>query len=185
MENSPKCGACGGNLYDEDENPAHSFGYGDNIKSLLIRKTPLKLLMRWEYKKIKNYEKNADKSKAQTVNHITGADLMIKKEVIEKIGGFSPDFFLYFEETELEFRIKKAGYELWFVPQSKITHLEGKSSNPMRDKLFIDGFITYYRLCYGPFWGFVAGFLQLGRILKYKIKIHSPISFEKDEKYNY
>jgi len=43
MEQNEKCGACGGNLYNDDGEMIHSFGYGDDIKSMLLRKTPLKL----------------------------------------------------------------------------------------------------------------------------------------------
>lgn len=170
MEQNEKCGACGGNLYNADGKMIHSFGYGDDIKSMLLRKTPLKFLLWNQYKKIKNYEKKADKTKLQQVNHITGADLMIKKSVLDEVGYFSDKFFLYFEETELELRIKRSGYEIWFIPASKITHLEGKSKNLLRDKYYVNSYITYYTLSYGNFWGDWAKLFQIKRILINKFK---------------
>lgn len=166
MENNPDCGASGGNLYDKDMNKAFSFGYGDDIKSLLLRKTILKYFYRKEYKKIKNFAKNADKNKLQEVNHITGADLMLRKSVIDKVGGFSPKFFLYFEETELEVRIRRAGYKIFFVPESKIMHLEDKFRNNKHNNYFLQSFVEYYRLCYGEAWAEIAELLVSGRIKK-------------------
>ncbi len=159
MENTPESGAVGGNLFDKNMNYIHSFGYGDDIKSLLLRKTPLKFFFFSEYKKIKSYEKNIDRTKIQEVNHITGADLMIRKSIIDKLGGFSDRFFLYFEETELEMRIKRAGYKIYFVPDSKIIHLEGKSIVKKKNKYYYESFIEYYRLCYSQAWAEIAEML--------------------------
>lgn len=64
------------------------------------------------------------------VGYICGADLMVRKEIIDSIGGFCEDFFMYFEETDLCARIRKAGYKVVSVPQAKIIHLEGKSFGP-------------------------------------------------------
>jgi GT2 family glycosyltransferase len=61
------------------------------------------------------------------VGYITGADMMIKKSVINEVGPFDSDFFMYYEETELSYRIEKAGYESHSVPEAKIIHLEGQS----------------------------------------------------------
>jgi len=159
MEAHPDTGAAGGNLYDKDMNFCHAFGYGDDIISLLLRKTFLKWLYLPKYLSIKNYEKNADKTKVQEVNHITGADLMLRRSVIEQTGLFNEKFFLYFEETELEVRIRRAGYKIFFVPESKIIHLEGKNRKKRADNYFNQSFIEYYRLCFGEAWAEIAEFL--------------------------
>ena len=63
MENNTECGACGGNLYDLNMKYVHSFGYGDDIKSLLLRKSFLKFFFLREYIKIKKYEKKYRQNK--------------------------------------------------------------------------------------------------------------------------
>lgn len=146
--------------------PVHSFGYGDDIKSLLIKKTFLRYFYLKEYFKIKKYEKNRDRTKLQEVNHITGADLMLRKSVLDKIGYFSEKFFMYFEETELETRIKRAGYKIFYIPDAKIIHLEGKSENISKNKFYTDSFVEYYRLCYGEAWAEIAQILIKPRIKK-------------------
>ena len=167
MENHPEAGAIGGNLYDKDMKPCYSFGYGDDIISLLFRKTILKWTHRFIFRKIKDYEKNRDKSKIQEVNNITGADLMLRKSVLDKVGCFNEKFFMYFEETELETRIKRAGYKIFFVPDSKIIHLEDKfRNNKHKNKHFQESFVEYYRICYGEAWAEIAGFLIRKRMKK-------------------
>jgi GT2 family glycosyltransferase len=62
-----------------------------------------------------------------TVQLLIDADLMIRKEIFESLNGFDTDFFMYHEESELEYRVKKAGYKIINVPCARIIHLEGKS----------------------------------------------------------
>jgi GT2 family glycosyltransferase len=62
-----------------------------------------------------------------------GAAMMIKKEVVQKVGMMSEQFFLYYEEMDWCTRIINAGYELWYDPVFTVFHKEsqstGKSSN--------------------------------------------------------
>ena len=59
---------------------------------------------------------------------VNGASMMIRREVLESIGLFDEGFFLYFEETDFCQRAKRAGWPSWFVPESRVVHLEGRST---------------------------------------------------------
>ena len=127
----PECGACGGNLYDEAGKPALSYkmrgpGFFEDTDQLLKRG-----LSRLFYGK--NYMFNHG-IKPQKTAYINGADLMLRRTVINQVGGFDNDFFLYYEETELQFRIRRYGYTICSVPQAKIIHLEGKSFSISRHR---------------------------------------------------
>ena len=67
------------------------------------------------------------------VGYIIGADMMIRKEVFEKAGRFDPDFFLYCEESELSYRIKKNNYRIQLIPSARIIHLGGKSGSAKKE----------------------------------------------------
>ena len=54
---------------------------------------------------------------------------MIKKCVYEKAGGFDENYFMYTEEMDLCYRIKKMGYDVMYLPEWEIFHLGGASSN--------------------------------------------------------
>jgi GT2 family glycosyltransferase len=56
-----------------------------------------------------------------------GAAMMVPKKVIEKIGTMPEFFFLYYEEVDWCESIKRAGYKIYFVPQSRVYHKESMS----------------------------------------------------------
>ncbi len=124
-------GACGGNLYHDNGRLCTSF------RMLLPS-------IWWEISFLTNYfpEKIlfGKNRRFNTSNHviqvatITGADLMIRRSVIEEIGFFDSDFFMYYEDTELCFRIKKNRYSLMNIPEAQIYHYEGKSTKNLGRK---------------------------------------------------
>jgi hypothetical protein len=54
--------------------------------------------------------------------------MMVKRELLEAIGGLDENYFLYFEETEFCWRARKAGYSMWYVPGSRVIHIAGQST---------------------------------------------------------
>lgn len=84
------------------------------------------------------------------VEYITGADLCIRKSVIERCGLFDPDFFMYFEETEMQYRYHQFGYSSCIIDTPKIVHLESASSKPKSFKnryMFYTSNILYMKKC--------------------------------------
>ncbi len=67
-------------------------------------------------------------SKERNVGWLTGAAFMMLKTVIDKVGAFDPDIFMYGEDTDLCYRIKKAGYTVIVSPVAKIVHIGQGSS---------------------------------------------------------
>jgi hypothetical protein len=66
---------------------------------------------------------------AQPVDWISGASMMIRFSVIAAIGGLDENYFLYYEETDFCYRAKRAGFETWYVPKSRVMHIAGQSTN--------------------------------------------------------
>ena len=64
----------------------------------------------------------------QSIDWVPGASMMICRTVVDSIGGFDENYFLYFEETDFCFRAKKAGFSTWYVPQSRVMHIAGQST---------------------------------------------------------
>jgi GT2 family glycosyltransferase len=65
---------------------------------------------------------------AHECDWVSGASLMVRLEVLEKIGLLDEGYFLYFEEADFCLRARKAGWQVWFVPESQVVHLEGAST---------------------------------------------------------
>ena len=67
-----------------------------------------------------------DKTLGKT-GYAHGAAMMVRRDAIKKAGTMAENFFLYYEEMDWCDRIKKAGYDTWFVPQAVIYHKESVS----------------------------------------------------------
>ncbi len=64
----------------------------------------------------------------QRVDWVTGAAMLVRREVIEQVGGLDERFFMYSEELDWCRRIRAAGWEIAYLPQAEIVHYEGQSS---------------------------------------------------------
>ena len=65
---------------------------------------------------------------AQPIDWVDGASMMVRWNLIERIGGFDENYFLYFEETEFCYRARKHGFATWYVPSSRVMHIAGHST---------------------------------------------------------
>lgn len=84
---------------------------------------------------------------------VTGAFLLTRREVLEGSGGWDENFFMYVEEVDLCFRIKKLGYKVWYLPKWSIIHLGGSSSKTSEFSLISEygGIKKFYKKHY-PTW---------------------------------
>ena len=64
----------------------------------------------------------------EEVDWVAGAAVMMRLADVMAVGGFDPDFFLYFEEVELMHRLNRAGHRILYVPEARVRHIEGAST---------------------------------------------------------
>jgi GT2 family glycosyltransferase len=64
------------------------------------------------------------------VGYLTGCALLVKREVVEKVGVLEDDYFLYYEDADYSLRIQNAGYKTVYAPKSKIYHKVSRSTKP-------------------------------------------------------
>lgn len=69
-----------------------------------------------------------DPDNSSQVDAISGSYMITTKSLFEKIGGFDERFFMYGEDLDLCWRIRDAGYKVWYHPGTQIIHRKGKSS---------------------------------------------------------
>lgn len=61
-------------------------------------------------------------------DYLTGAAMMISRQVWSEVGGFSDEFApCYYEDTDLAFKVRAAGYRTFYVPHAAVIHIEGQS----------------------------------------------------------
>ena len=91
------------------------------------------------------------------VDYIIGADLFIKKKVIDELGLFDPDFFMYFEESNMQLRYHNAGYRNIIISTPKIVHLENASDKGTKKfsflsrKRYFESMFIYMKKRYSTF----------------------------------
>lgn len=149
MDSHPKTGACGANLYDQQMRPQFSYwmllpGWRMEWNGLFSD-----VLL---HRKHKGSHEHNFTDQPKEVAYVMGAALMVRREVIEQVGEMDEDFFLFYEETELCYRIHKAGYAIVNVPQAKIIHLEGQTIDkmPIRQEQMMRSRDVYLRKCCSP-----------------------------------
>jgi GT2 family glycosyltransferase len=62
------------------------------------------------------------------VDWVAGASMILRRALLEEIGLLDEGLYTYFDDPDLCLRAARAGWETWFVPQSRVVHLEGKST---------------------------------------------------------
>jgi GT2 family glycosyltransferase len=91
--------------------------------------TPWASLQYYFFRNDKLYHlSNRDFSKPHEVDSLTGACILTRKSVLDKVGLFDESYFMYAEDLDLCYRIKKAGYKIMYLPEVKIIHYKGVSS---------------------------------------------------------
>lgn len=69
-----------------------------------------------------------------TVDYVLGADMFTPRALFEILNGFDEDYFMYYEESDLQRRAYKKGYGAVIIPGPHIVHLEGKSTEKVSHK---------------------------------------------------
>lgn len=115
MDNHPEAGACGPKLL--------------NIDGTLQRQGGLLGKRFWR------------SNKPVTVDFVIGAVLIVRKEVIDKVGILDENLYFYNDDLDWCVRIRKAGWKIYFLPQAEVMHYGGYSSRRVfKGKLFVEGF---------------------------------------------
>lgn len=68
------------------------------------------------------------------VDVISGAFFMVRKKAVDEVGMLDEDFFFYAEDIDWAYRLKQAGWEIWFNPQASILHKKKQSGRAHVDK---------------------------------------------------
>lgn len=111
-----RIGTLGSWLLDKDEKPNNSFGF------FPCPKNEIGYLL-GKYRQPRNEETTTEKD----VDYIIGADLFIEKRLFDELDGFDKNIFMYYEETDLQYRLALRGLSRKVIPGPRIIHLEGGS----------------------------------------------------------
>ena len=145
LDETPDAGAAGPRLVGADGGPQpFTFG-GDPTLGYLLRRGARALLRRGPLH-------DWAESTSRAVDWVSGACLMVRREVYEQVGGLDEKLFMYFEDNDWCLRIRKAGWRVHRVPTITLTHLGGQSAthNPGASAAYYQSLLHFYRKHYSP-----------------------------------
>jgi len=146
LEQRPEVGVVGPRFYFEDGSPHTSYHYYWSFWNVLLWRTVPYVVLRTLYDRFARYPETE-------VFFVSGACLMIRRELFEKLGGYDKTYFLCVEDAaDLCLRGRKEGYSTVFYPKARIIHMTGRSRegiNYFARILNYNGCLYYLRKHYG------------------------------------
>ena len=131
MDAHPDVGIGGSAIYGTEGRPHITAFRFPTLQSEILGSVRLGALSRW----LSDREVPIQPAPRESgpVDWLAGASMIIRRDVIEELGGFDEQFFLYFEETDLCLRARNAGWPTHYVRQSRVAHV-GHGSTGLKDK---------------------------------------------------
>jgi len=144
LEAHPKAGAVAGKLL----NPDGSFQSGYAPFSTLLEEflivTHIGELL-WT-----GYPSHGDSNEIKSTGWLSSACLLVCRSALDQIGLLDESYFIYGDEADLQYRLNKAGWKVYFLPSSSIIHFGGRSMDRWkRRKMVYRGKMLFYKKNYG------------------------------------
>lgn len=122
MAARPRAGAAGPKMVYSDGTWQASRRRFPTVGGTLVRRTPLRLLfppLRWQRRHYLLDERTEEPVETDTM---LGAFILLRRAMLEEIGGWDAGFRMYGEDIDLNYRAAKAGWERWYVPAAVVRH---------------------------------------------------------------
>ena len=118
----PRCGIAGPKMINPDGTLQASRRRFPTVGGTIVRRTPLRSLfppLRWQRR---HYLLDAPEDEPLQVDTMLGAFLLMRRSMLDEIGGWDAGYKLYVEDIDLSYRAMKAGWERWWVPSAVVHH---------------------------------------------------------------
>jgi N-acetylglucosaminyl-diphospho-decaprenol L-rhamnosyltransferase len=119
MQAHPRCGVAGPRMVYPDGRPQPSRRRFPTVTGTVVRRTPLRkfLLQRRHY-----HLDEPQPTEPVQCDWMLGGFLLLRRSMLEELGGFDEGFRLYGEDIDLQYRAMRAGWERWYVPDAVVVH---------------------------------------------------------------
>jgi len=133
--------------------------YGDGHRQPNIKRDPTLLSQLWILYKLHHFfrppflkkylAKDFEYSREQEVEQVMGAFIFARREIMQKIGGWSEDYFIWWEDIDLCKRLRQLGEKIVYAPVSRVIHYEGRSFAQQlsfsKQRRFNRGMLAYFK----------------------------------------
>jgi len=144
MDEHPEAGAVGPRLIRPDGCP-QPFAFGSDPTPLYLLRRGLSLLL------LRRPLHDWNTNLVQSVDWVSGACLLLRRQALEQAGPLDEAIFMYFEDNDLCLRLRRCGWKVYYNPQAFVTHAGGQSlkQNPTAQKTYGASLQHFYRKHYG------------------------------------
>jgi GT2 family glycosyltransferase len=141
MDTHPHVGIAGARIEDDDGKQHHSAFRFPSATAELVQGFKLGALTKLLSAHQLFYELGDE---PKQVDWVTGAAMVIRKEVFDDIGLLDDGYFLYFDEVDFCFRARQAGWPAYYVPYSVVVHLAAQATGITDDRRDQSRFPDYW-----------------------------------------
>jgi len=140
MDAHPEAGGAGAQLLNSDGSRQNSIANFPSLATELLNKS----LLRWFFPSVfpgkeRNYPEPIE------VDSVIGACMVVKRDAIEPVGLLDEGYFLFLEETDWCYRMRRTGWKIYHVPQAEIYHFQGKGVEMEKKKARVEYYRSLYR----------------------------------------
>ncbi len=154
MDSNPNVGGCGPKLLNGDGTVQPSARRFPPLLGVLHRYTFFRYLLIFRGQYHKWLMKDFGHDEQMDVDQVMGAALMVKRSVVDELGGMGREYYMYYDDVDMCYGIKQAGQRVVFLPNIVVTHLGGRSMNRIpvdRRVMTLRSMLTFLRKRHGSF----------------------------------
>ncbi len=118
----PRCGIAGPQLRYADGRRQPSRRSFPTVRGTLVRRTPLRRALRPKRRQSRHYLLDEQPAEPTPSDWLLGAFLLLRRQMLEELGGLDEGYRLYGEDIDLAYRARQAGWERWYVPEAVVVH---------------------------------------------------------------
>jgi GT2 family glycosyltransferase len=119
MEQHPRCGIAGPRMNFPDGAWQPSRRRFPTVTGTIVRRTPLRLVIP---QRRHFHQDEKPPTEPVAADWMLGGFMMLRRTMLDELGGFDEGFRLYGEDIDLAYRAMRAGWERWYVPQAVVRH---------------------------------------------------------------
>jgi len=162
LDRTPRAGAVGGRLLNEDGSTQSCYNDFSTLVEEFMIATRLGEAV-WP-----GYPSTMDGDSTREVDWVSSACVMLRRAALDEVGLLDEEYFIYGDEADLQFRLKQAGWGVYFIPHATTIHFGGRSLDRWRRRKMVNrGKMLFYRKNYGPIRTLVLrGMLAILSVLK-------------------
>ena len=144
LDAHPEAGAVGGKLLNSDGSFQSGYAPFSTLLEEFLIVTHIGEML-WA-----GYPSHGDSNEIKSTGWLSSACLLVRRSALDQVGLLDESYFIYGDEADLQFRLNKAGWKVFYLPDSTIIHFGGRSMDRWkRRKMVYRGKMLFYKKNYG------------------------------------